>query len=226
MRYSVVIPVFNQLKFPLRAIGSVLAQFGEHDFEIVVVNDGGERFELNWSKVRVIDLPENRGLSAARNTGIQKSFGEWICCLDSDDWFQPEYLNLLSREQQLFPDRVWAYTSFYEWKEGSVGKLHEAEYDRGKNLASDLYHRDFIGMSTLSFRKSAWEKIGGFDESLRCNEDWQFKLQLAESYAPFVIETPIVNIVTHDGGLYLQSVKNGLAKKTERIIKERFKHLV
>ena len=95
-RLTVVVPVYNVEDWVDRCLESLAAQdFG--DFEVVCVNDGstdGSRARLAaWEgrdpRVRVIDQA-NRGLSAARNAGIDAARGDYVCFLDSDDRLFPQ----------------------------------------------------------------------------------------------------------------------------------------
>ena len=91
MKISVIIPVYNTEKTVGAAIESVLAQ-SEQDFEVIAVDDGSPdgaakvlaEYAARDSRVRVI-RQANRGLSGARNTGLDNAKGEWITFLDSDD---------------------------------------------------------------------------------------------------------------------------------------------
>ena len=88
---SVVIPCYNQAHFLGEAIESVLKQTYKH-FEIVVVDDGStdntSEVARRYSGIRCIEQA-NQGLSAARNTGIRESKGEYLVFLDADDRLRP-----------------------------------------------------------------------------------------------------------------------------------------
>ena len=93
---SVVIPTFNRASRLLEAIRSVQEQTVE-DWELVIVDDGST--DSTEEAVRAIPdrriryLPvSHRGVSAARNFGIARSVGPWICFLDSDDRWTPRKL--------------------------------------------------------------------------------------------------------------------------------------
>lgn len=104
---SVVIPVYNTEVFIGKTVGSLLAQT-LHDIEIVCVNDGSTDGSLgvlkslagNNSRVKIVDLERNQGVSVARNAGIDAASGEYVYFLDSDDWIDPDYL-----ESMLFKAR-------------------------------------------------------------------------------------------------------------------------
>lgn len=86
MRFSVIIPSYNQAKYLPDAIESVLKQSCE-DFEVIVIDDGSTDNSLDIAKsypVKVISQV-NKGLASARNTGIMNAQGEYIYPLDADD---------------------------------------------------------------------------------------------------------------------------------------------
>lgn len=98
---SIIIPVFNAEKYLEKSIKSVLVQtFAE--FELIIINDGStdgsakicDMFAEKDNRVRVIHQ-DNRGVSAARNTGISNAQGEYICFVDSDDFINEDMLECL-----------------------------------------------------------------------------------------------------------------------------------
>ena len=94
IRYSVVIPAYNEEALLPRAIESVLAQTYAPE-EIIVVDDGSKdataAVASSYSEVSCISK-DNGGLAAARNTGIEAASYEYIAFLDSDDEWLPNYL--------------------------------------------------------------------------------------------------------------------------------------
>ncbi len=92
---SVIIPTWNRAHLIQRALDSVSVQSHRPD-EVIVVDDGStdntcELVEAEYPEVKLLSQ-ENKGVSAARNAGIQAATGDWICLLDSDDTWQPEKL--------------------------------------------------------------------------------------------------------------------------------------
>lgn len=112
--FSIIIPVYNVSEFLSECIGSVLQQ-NYTNFEMILIDDGstdnsGEmcaEFSNLDSRIRVVHQ-ENRGLSAARNAGIDAAKGEYIIFLDSDDlWDNKDVLNILAqRIDKFFPDVI------------------------------------------------------------------------------------------------------------------------
>ena len=104
MKLSIIIPVFNVERYVEKCLRSCLAQdIPYSDYEIIVVNDGSidgsltvvERIAKSATNITVISQ-ENRGLSAARNTGLQAAKGEFVWFVDSDDWIEKNCLKGLT----------------------------------------------------------------------------------------------------------------------------------
>lgn len=99
---SVIIPVYKVETYLTACVESVLAQTYQN-FEIILVDDGSpdhcpamcDAFAARDRRIRVIHK-ENRGLSSARNAGIEAARGEFLAFLDSDDLWSPKFLERLS----------------------------------------------------------------------------------------------------------------------------------
>lgn len=106
---SVIIPYYNREATIGRALDSVFRQ-SYRCWEVIVVDDGsrqclhpGIAAQLGDARVRVIRHPLNRGVSAARNTGIAHARGDYLAFLDSDDWWRPEKMARQVAEAQASP---------------------------------------------------------------------------------------------------------------------------
>lgn len=113
-KVSVVIPVYNTEALLDRTLTSVTRQTLS-DIEIICIDDGSKDNSLtilqSWqtrdSRVRVIALPENGGVSRARNIGIDNAVSPYIYFLDSDDWIDSDYLEaMLSKARETNQDIV------------------------------------------------------------------------------------------------------------------------
>lgn len=107
MLFSIIIPVYNVEKYLNQCVDSVLAQ-DFSDFELILVDDGSpdrcpqicDEYAEKDSRVVVIHK-ENGGLSDARNTGILKAQGEYVCFMDSDDyWLDTNALSKIAEKAQ------------------------------------------------------------------------------------------------------------------------------
>ena len=102
---SVIIPVYNVEPYLREAIDSVITQ-SYKNLEIILIDDGStdccgaicEEYALKDSRIRVIHQ-ENKGLSTARNAGLDVITGNYVVFLDSDDAYHPEYVKLLIETQ-------------------------------------------------------------------------------------------------------------------------------
>ena len=96
---SIVVPTYNNEKFIDKCVESILSQT-YHEFELLIINDGSTDNTINvlqpyLKKEQRIKLhnTKNKGVSSARNLGISKAKGEYICFIDSDDWVEKDYLS-------------------------------------------------------------------------------------------------------------------------------------
>lgn len=175
---SVVIPCFNHGQYLPRTLAS-LARQSFQDFEVILVDDGSDdpctvEFldSLEVSAIQLLRQP-NRGPSAARNAGIARARGRYICCLDADDHVAPTYLE----KCLVLLEGNYGIRLAYSWVqlEGEERRLHRAaEFDAGL-----LRYFNFICVAAV-FHRTDWQRVGGFDESREAMfEDWDFWISLA-----------------------------------------------
>lgn len=102
MQFSIIIPVYNVEPYLRECLDSVLQQTFS-DWEVVCVDDGStdgsagilQEYASRDNRIKVITQP-NGGLSAARNTGLDNAIGDYILFLDSDDWLEPNALEVIN----------------------------------------------------------------------------------------------------------------------------------
>lgn len=102
MRFSIIIPVYNVEPYLRECLDSVLRQTYS-DWEAICVNDGStdssarilQEYTSRDNRIKVITQP-NGGLSAARNTGLDNATGDYLLFLDSDDWLEPNALEVIN----------------------------------------------------------------------------------------------------------------------------------
>lgn len=123
---SVIVPVYKVEKYLRHCIESILCQ-SYSDYELILVDDGSpdscgsicEEYAYKNPRVHVIHQ-ENRGLSAARNAGIDWAFANsdssWLTLIDSDDWIHPQYLELL--HNAVITDRTEISLGQLAWTHG------------------------------------------------------------------------------------------------------------
>lgn len=182
---SVIMPVHNGNATIDRAISSLLRQ-SFPTWELVAVDDGstdgsGEHL-LDWKqkddRIRVLRTEANRGPGAARNEAIRHAAGPIVVYLDCDDEFYPDYLEHVARLRNRSDILIFGYDYLAEGEDLSRARTwspvpHKVLFFE-KNLSTPL---------GVAHRRELWEQVGGFDESLWCQEDWEFWKRLARTGA-------------------------------------------
>lgn len=178
---SVIIPTFNRAPWLKEAVASVQAQTYP-GIELIVVDDGstdntGAMLQELAPAIRVL-RQEHAGVSVARNRGVKASQGELVAFLDSDDLWLPQKIAtqvaLFRHEPQTqacYTDEIWIRYGV------RVNPKHlHRKHDGWMFLPSLL--RCLISPSSIMLRRSLWEHLGGFDESLPACEDYDLWLRL------------------------------------------------
>ncbi len=182
---SIIIPVYNGANYVAEAIDSALAQTYKN-IEIIVINDGSpdngetEKVVLSYGdKVRYI-AKENGGVSSALNRGIAEMKGEYFSWLSHDDIYLPEKIekqvSLIENEK----DIILCSGSLMH-ADGSP-MPHRTKTLNKKLTGRQLYYEHIHGytLNGLGFLipKSAFEKAGNFDESMRYLQDFDMWLRM------------------------------------------------
>jgi len=183
-RVSVVIPVYNAAATVGGAIDSVLAQTFT-DLEIIAVDNGStdrsREVLAGYSRhVKVLEEPK-RGPSAARNTGVRASSGEYLGFLDADDWWRPTMLERTVQALDRDPDCALVFTDLAlvdstgrEQMASLVGESHPP------TVAEMLERLWPILPSGVLMRRRAFDLAGGFEETLTAFEDVYLWLRARE----------------------------------------------
>lgn len=197
---SVVLPTYNRCRLVCRAIDSVLDQ-SYRAYELIVVDDGStdataDRLASYGDRITVIKQA-NRGVSAARNAGIQAASGEFIALLDSDDVWLPQKLERQLAFFKANPKAVICQTEEIWIRNGvrvNPGKRHKKH--RGMIFEKTL-PLCLVSPSAVMIRKSLFDEAGLFDESLPACEDYDLWLRISWRYPVHLIDTPM--IIKHGG---------------------------
>lgn len=122
---SIIIPVYNAQAYILRCVNSILKQ-DYLDYELILVNDGSnkactallEEIEILDRRIRMINQV-HKGVSAARNTGVEHSHGTWVMFIDADDYIESNALStMVTIAEQNAADIV--ATEYYICKSGAI----------------------------------------------------------------------------------------------------------
>jgi glycosyltransferase involved in cell wall biosynthesis len=218
---SVVVPCFNGGRY-IDQLLACLARQTFQDFELVIVDDGSndpatrDKLASLDPAIRVFHQ-SNLGPGAARNTGFREARAPLVFTLDCDDTIEPQTLELLSNLMKDAPADVGLAFSDLRMQGAS-----EAIIPRGFN-AFDLLFSNTVSAG-LMIRKSAWQAVGGYDETMRDGyEDWEFPLRIAiAGYRGIGVKQPLYNYRVSPGGL-LFGRSTGLHSRLWRDIREKHK---
>ncbi len=197
-RVTVVIPNWNGKRFLSTCLGSLRQQTFK-DYETVLVDNGSTDDSVafvnrNFSEVRVLPLPENRGFSAAVNAGIRVSRAEYVALLNNDTEVDPEWLEALVRAAESYPEAGSFASKLVDFNDrrildgagdvlrrsGLPYRLGHGEPDRGQYDEAAFVFGACAGAAL--YRRSMLEEIGLFDEDFFANcedGDLSFRAQLA-----------------------------------------------
>jgi len=179
---SVVIPLYNKAPYIARALKSVLTQTFQ-DFEVIVVDDGSTDGgaevvrELRDPRIRLIQQ-ENRGVSAARNRGIEATLAVLVAFLDADDEWLPMFLETVIRLRRMFPD-AGAYATAVCTEHNSTIKYNRYRSVPSPNwegMITDYFRSQIFGDSVMRSSSTAIPRVvlqimNGFVVGAKWGED-------------------------------------------------------
>lgn len=200
---STVVTTYNRPQLVQRAICSVTRQTYE-PLEIIVVEDGSDSGVKSWlegknlRKVRYVQHEENKGLAAARNTGLKLAQGEYIAYLDDDDEWKPTRIEKqIKLLQQLTREEKAQVGVVYCGVEILIAGRSKVAIGPPKNLGNlrSAIIRDGPSTrpSTCLFPKQVLESVGGYDEALTSSIDHDIWMALAtKGYYAYAVNEALV----------------------------------
>lgn len=219
---SVVVPTFNSSRTIRRALMSVLEQ-NYANLELIVVDDSSEDDtvaqirSISDTRLRLKNHAHNRGVSAARNTGIALARGKYIAFLDSDDEWRADKLSVQISYMEGRPEPPAATCS------GFVLRRHPSKSGVIRSPKTARHGLDQLldvcsvsPGSTLVVLRDVFADIGCFDENLARFEGWDFLLRLLERYSFTVIPTVLAEVHIRDEAQPLQVLDTAARALFER----------
>ena len=192
---SVVLPTYNRGWILREAVDSVLDQVDPND-ELIVVDDGSTDDTpgiLNGygDRIKVI-RQSNRGVSAARNAGIQTAAGDLIAFLDSDDLWLPgkrvRQVEFFSRH----PDALICQTEEI-WIRNGVRVNPKKRHQKPSGMIfKPSLALCLVSPSAVMMRRKLFDEVGLFDETLPACEDYDMWLRIACRHPVHLIDTPLI----------------------------------
>lgn len=199
MRFSVIVPLYNKAPYVEKALRSVLAQTFA-DYELIVVNDGSRddsltvaKRVLEGSEAIIIDQ-ENVGVSTTRNNGVAVSHGDYLCFLDADDWWEPEFLERMNWLVEKYPEAHLFAVNYYYVKNGrSIVKLNvPTGYINYCRVYSEVLCQP-VWTGAVCVPRLVFDEFGGFRSHLKLGEDFDLWIKIALKYKVAFLNEPLAN---------------------------------
>ena len=205
MRFSVIIPLYNKAPYVAKAIGSVLAQTFT-DFELVIMDDGSKDVSFEIAKEAInghghchLFRQRNAGVSMARNNAVALSQGEYLCFLDADDWWEPMFLEEMTKLIDEFPEAgIYGtnYTIVNEAKHKTRVALVGVEqgFEKGYINYCQAYARTmYMPLTSISvdIPRIVFDEMGGFPQGIKLGEDFLLWIRMALKYKVAFLNKPL-----------------------------------
>ncbi len=226
MFFSIIIPTYNRAHLICKTLTSVFNQTIK-DFEVIIVDDGSsdntgevvrEFIKQNNLTNFYYYFKENAERAAARNYGIERSKGQWVTFLDSDDLLYKNHLELAENFIYSNP-KTLVFHSAYEFRDENNQLLKKVTYPSNSDLNKIILKGNFLSCFGMFIKKEILSNLK-FNEhrNLSGTEDWLLWLQLASRY-PVKLQ-PIITgkMIQHSGRSVMSFDENELIKRKEILI--------
>lgn len=201
--FSIVIPVYNKEKFVAKTIKSVLEQTFT-DYEIIIVNDGSN----DQSEAQILALKNNRiqyyskineGVALARNFGIEKATSDYICFLDADDFWYPNFLETMQRFTSELPEqKVFAAAIEIETKNNTIPAHYSIPKKSDFEIVNffDASQKECVlWTSSVCIHKSVFDQVGTFDPKIKYGEDTEMWIRIGLEFPMVFIQKVLARYV-------------------------------
>ena len=199
-KISVIVAVYNQEKYIGRCLRSLIRQtIPKQNYEIIVIDDGSidktsYALEQFYGDIKVISHDNNRGLPAAVNSGLKLANSEYIIRVDSDDYVNENFLEILQ-----------TYLDFNE-QSHAVGCDYYIVDEEEKVTARKCSSKDPIACGIM-FRKFAIDEIGMMNEEYLLNEEKEFRERFERKYKIDHLPIPLYRYRRHKDNITNNSEK-------------------
>lgn len=225
-QFSVVIPTFNRAELLARTLESVFAQEFD-DYEVIVVDDGStdataQVLAAHGSRIISLNQP-NLGPSAARNLGIARARGRYVCTVDSDDLWFPWTLATFAQVITAAGAPAMISGHLLQFRaESELGEVRRTEpsFERYSDYFASSRRGYFVGSCMAVYARRALASVGAFDPQLRNMEDHDLSMRLGTAPGFVKITSPITLGYRHHAGS-IQTVGRATAALQTCLARER-----
>lgn len=195
MKLSVIIPSYNRAHVLGRALDSVLSQLWDQSLEIIVVDDGSNDGTAELIAEHYPDISylyqSNAGVSSARNLGLERSKGEWIALLDSDDaWLEEKLVRQFSLLEQsglqvCHTEEIWI-------RNGVRVNQMKKHQKAGGQIFNYCLPLCAMSPSSIVIHRDVFDRVGVFDPDLPACEDYDLWLRIASQLKVAYVKEPCI----------------------------------
>lgn len=185
MKISVLIPIFNVEKYIQRCISSLFNQQNKDDVEFIFVNDCTKdnsiilleesirEYGLNKNQYKIINHSHNKGLAAARNTGIENASGDYILLLDSDDALDPHAFSILKEIIENDSPDIIVFGMRFIFPDGTIKSVGGNYVPNSKDqyLKDVIYRNCIVTVCGKLYSRKLFNQVK-FIEGLNYGEDY------------------------------------------------------
>lgn len=204
VQISVILPTYNRACSLQRSMQSVVSQT-RMPGEVIVVDDGStdKTAELvasfrQTAETEIIYLPQsNLGAAAARNAGIRQARFPFLAFLDSDDFWQKDKLAVQTECMVENKEFLVSHTQETWYRNGTYLNQKKRHAKKGGNLFARSLKLCVVGMSTVMVRREFFDRVGLFNESLPCCEDYDLWLRASVKLDFLFVDRPLT--IKHGG---------------------------
>lgn len=207
-KISIIVPVYGVEQYIAKCLTSIQNQTFT-DFECIVVDDGSPDNSIEIGKLTVqgderfifVSKP-NGGLASARNFGLDQARGEYIAFIDSDDWVEPDFLELPYNEITKYKADICLFSINHVDQEGNSELVLDNQLDQYYKKNDFLLSQDTITQFAWSklYKKEVWDKIR-FNEEVITYEDVYVTFRLIYGKKMVNINKPLYNYLQRPGSL-------------------------
>ncbi len=232
VRFSIVVPTYNRARLITKAIDTVLSQTFTN-WQLVIVDDGStdntkeivQQYADKDERIKYI-YQKNAERCVARNNGIESSVGEYICFLDSDDYFLPNRLELLDATIREKQNPVGMFYTGILYDNGSTIR----EKNEIKNTFNNVF--DFLIHAIIGTPQTCIHRdillIEKFNPQFHVSEDLELWIRIARNYPVEFLENQLTVVATeHENRTVGDFIFTGYESHilTYKYIFENFGHL-
>jgi glycosyltransferase involved in cell wall biosynthesis len=218
---SAIIPTYNHGQHIGCALESILAQDGlgeQFELEIIVADDASTDATAEvvrcYPRVRYLRHSYRQGASAAQNTGIRASTGEYLSILGADDTWLPSKLRVQVPLLMVHPEVGVLYSQAIRRVAGEEELFPDALRAPSGWVFDAMLTYSFAGhFASLLVRREAFDRVGYFDEGLVTYEDYDMSLRLAFRFQFLFEPGPVTIYNLSTNGLWLSRAASGNASK-------------